>query len=235
MRTALRRLAASLILLFSASSPAFTQAGRDHGASKPPAGPCDEYLSKSSCQVIIDMKSVGGPVNPQYRVAAPVRSDVTVNSGATVTTVLRQSSPFLSCTIAATPGAPARDLSASITSLLTSLGTFVLPASPIGLVTQAEKLAAEPTPEDLREIQKAPPGTPPTPEQSLAQIEDERKELASLMKIAAGSLKAQSDEFQNAYRQDWRYSFAPDPGLSEEEPESDDIKNRMRPPRHGPR
>jgi hypothetical protein len=201
----------TLVLFFlPACYPASAQTP---AADNKPTQVCDEYLSrfsKSGCQVDIDMKSVRGPVTPQYRVAAPVHSDVTVNSGAAVTTVLKRASPFLSCSIAATPGAPARDLSASITAALTTFGTFVIPVAP-GLLDQAQKQAATKGPGTLAEVPKPKPGIPPTPEQLLAMIDEERTQLAGLLKAAAQTLSSESQEFQDALKADWRYSFAPDP------------------------
>ena len=182
---------APIVLLVLGCCPARAQATAD---AQKPVGDCDEYLSSTKvCRVRIDMKSVRGPVTPQYKVAAPVHSDVTVNSGAEVTTVLRRASPFLTCSIAGTPSAPARDLSASIGSALTMLGGLVIAAEPVpsgGEAKMEVELTARP--------------------KTLPEIDEERRQLVNLESDAAESLKTLYKELRDTLRANWQYSFAPD-------------------------
>jgi hypothetical protein len=182
---------APIVLLVLGCCPARAQATAD---AQKPVGDCDEYLSSTKvCRVRIDMKSVRGPVTPQYKVAAPVHSDVTVNSGAEVTTVLRRASPFLTCSIAGTPSAPARDLSASIGSALTMLGGLVIAAEPVpsgGEAKMEVELTARP--------------------KTLPEIDEERRQLVNLESDAANNLTKLYRQLREALETNWRYSFAPD-------------------------
>jgi len=83
---------------------------------------CDEFLSKSTCSVEIDMRAVAN--NNQ----APTHSDVQTKVGGDATVRLIDTSPFLACTIQATPAVPARDLSTSVTAALTTVGGIGAPA-----------------------------------------------------------------------------------------------------------
>ena len=108
---------------------------------------CDEFISirkpGSSCRVVIDLMSAGSveppasamkdEVTPQYRVRVPVQSDVMIRAGGTATAVLQHASPFLACTIAATPGIVTRDLSTAVAAALTTAGALVLPFTPPAL------------------------------------------------------------------------------------------------------
>ena len=176
---------------------------------------CDEYLSKSTCQVLIDMKSVRGPVTPQYKVAAPTHSDVTVNSGAAVTAVLRRASPFLACSIAATPGTPARDLSASIAGALTTFGGLVIPGELAGLEAQGETLSKAEVPLSILSVTPKEGVPPVSPEETLALVEKERKQLVGLETRTVPDLKNLYKELKDALQSYWRYSFAPDTDVEE--------------------
>ncbi|MGA3017827.1 MAG: hypothetical protein ABSF62_11965 [Bryobacteraceae bacterium] len=54
-----------------------------------------------------------------------------IRAGGMATAVLQHASPFLSCTIAATPGLVTRDLSTAVAAALTTAGALVLPYTPL--------------------------------------------------------------------------------------------------------
>ena len=153
---------------------------------------CDEFISRRSCQVRFDMTSVAGAVTPQYKVRVPVQSDVMIDSGGAAVTLLQHASPFLSCAIAASPGAPGRDLSASVTAALTTLSGLAIPA---GLTPLAAPMI----------FAKTPPLPP-----ALASIEAGREELSGLEETAFEDLAKLYKDLKETLRTNWQYSFDSD-------------------------
>lgn len=164
---------------------------------------CDEFISKPNCRVPISMSSVVGEVTPQYRVAVPVQSDITVNSGGTATTILTQASPFLTCAITASPQAPARDLSASVAAALTTLGGLVIPTGPGLLPTPG-------TPDELTQLGTRTPYPPTNAQIALRRIDEERQALVPLEKDAFQGIAALYESLRATLRTNWRYSFSTD-------------------------
>ena len=81
---------------------------------------CDEFISTSPCVVTFDMKKATPDANGMIRV--PTHADVQSRVHGNSAIHLTNASPFLACTVQATPGAPTRDLSSSVTAALTTLG-----------------------------------------------------------------------------------------------------------------
>jgi hypothetical protein len=75
------------------------------------AAECDNFLPKKGCQVTVDFKS-------------GVQSDIAVLPGDRITVVVNNRPPFATCSIAASPSALTRDLSTSIGTFLTTLGSL---------------------------------------------------------------------------------------------------------------
>jgi hypothetical protein len=182
---------------------ALTALGSGNAAAQPL---CDEFISSPNCQVRIPMGSVAGPVTPQYRVPVPVQSDIMVNPGGTAVTILQQASPFLACTIVATPAAIARDLSASVATALTTFGGLVIPAAPSSLTPST-------TPPEVAEFRaRVAPAPPLTPaEMRLAAIDQERSDLARLEDDAFPKIAALYASLRTTLLANWRYSFASEP------------------------
>jgi hypothetical protein len=78
---------------------------------------CDEFLSKSVCVVRYDMSELKAK-------RVPTHSDVQTKVRGDAMVFLEKASPFLNCTVQATPAVPARDLSASVTAALTTAGAL---------------------------------------------------------------------------------------------------------------
>jgi hypothetical protein len=104
---------------------------------------CDEYMSKSPCRVTINLGTLPDP-NPAPATGAraplmprshwdvqvpPFVRLVNPQAKGEAAILLIHSSPFLSCTVAASPSAPGRDLSANIGSLLTAVAGIGAPFS----------------------------------------------------------------------------------------------------------
>lgn len=105
-----------LPILLAIVIPAFG-ADRPVSVSSPE---CDEFISTSPCVVTFDMKKATPDANGMIRV--PTHSDVQTRVHGDSAIHLANASPFLACTVQATPGAPTRDLSSSVTAALTTLG-----------------------------------------------------------------------------------------------------------------
>jgi hypothetical protein len=82
---------------------------------------CDEFISKSPCIVQYDMSQIKRDKGATRQ--APTHSDVQTKVGGRAAVRLIKASPFLACTVQGTPATPARDLSASVTGALTTLGS----------------------------------------------------------------------------------------------------------------
>lgn len=82
---------------------------------------------------------------------APTHSDVQAKVGGQVWAKLTHASPFLSCSVQATPGAPARDLSSSVTAALTAFAGLGAPA--VALAT-AEEVPAQKRAISKEDLQK---------------------------------------------------------------------------------
>ncbi len=130
------RFFSRLPILFAIAVPVLAQ------VAPAPKGPpeCDEFISSSPCVVTFDMKVATPDMNGLMRV--PTHSDVQTRVHADASIHLIHASPFLACTVQATPAAPTRDLSSSVTAALTTLGA-------LGAVSgAAAALAVPPAPTD---------------------------------------------------------------------------------------
>jgi len=123
-------------ILFAIAIPALAQVS--HLTANSPE--CDEFISTSPCLVTFDMKAAKTAPNETARV--PTHADIQTRVHASAGIHLIHASPFLACTVQATPAAPTRDLSSSVTTALTTLGT--LGAVPVGATPFA--VAAPPPP-----------------------------------------------------------------------------------------
>ena len=114
---------------------------------------CDEYISASRCKVTVNMSNVPenlsnadkthGPFMPRAHWDVQVKPFIHLKAipRGEAAVVLKHSSPFLKCTVAATPAAPSRDLSANIGSLLTAAaGIGAPPLANANAMAAAEQL-----------------------------------------------------------------------------------------------
>jgi hypothetical protein len=122
--------------------------------------------------------------------------------------VLQQSSPFLQCTVSATPAAPTRDLSANIGLLLTAAAGIGAVPSAAGLLAPTNDMSEGiRTLEDKRKTEKR------TPSHRLAQIEAELKQIAVEINNANAVYQQYLDalnSYREAFKADWNYSFTDD-------------------------
>lgn len=135
-----------LPILFAIALPAFAE---DHPVTLS-SPECDEFISSSPCLVTFNMKQTTPDANGMIRV--PTHSDVQTKVHGDSAIHLKKASPFLACTVQATPGAPARDLSTAVTATLTTLGGLgAIPTAPSAeaAVPKTEK------PTNLAELKKA--------------------------------------------------------------------------------
>jgi hypothetical protein len=109
---------------------------------------CDEYKSVSPCRVTVNMSTVPdtNPGTGAYPRLMPrshwdvhVKPFIHLNkpeaTGQAAVWLIR-TSPFVTCTVSAVPGAPGRDLSANIGSLLTAVAGIGAPAAPLGQLNE---------------------------------------------------------------------------------------------------
>ncbi len=160
------------------------------GCGSAAAEECDEYITRPpKCQVNIDMSNA--------MTAVPVHSDVQIKSGGLAEVVLKNASPFLACTIAAIPAAPARDLSTNIAAALTTLGGLVFPTV---LPTPAAQAKALPPPGDA----------------ALDHIEAETTTLFDSEKLAFSALtNGLYKPLNTTLSANWVYSFPNDEAVDE--------------------
>src|SRR3984885_3722234 len=111
------RFCSHILLLFVIAIPVFAQAS--HLTVNSPE--CDEFISSSPCVVTFDLKMATTAPNETPRV--PTHADVQTRVHGNAGIHLIHASPFLTCTVQATPAVPTRDLSTSVTTGLTTLGT----------------------------------------------------------------------------------------------------------------
>jgi hypothetical protein len=163
---------------------------------------CDEYISQPHCRVTVNIGANREPqqnnhaelmphahwdvqVQPFER-SKPLKRVIPMGKAAAI--LLDRSSPFLKCTVAAVPGAPARDLSTNIGTLLTAFAGIGAPppvADKFAPKTQTELFADNVAP--------GPSGT-------LAGLEAEIKAFARIIADPYA-------DFRKALKEDWKYTF----------------------------
>lgn len=152
---------------------------------------CDEYKSKSPCRVTLNLSPVpdtttnkdGGPLMPRAHWDVQVEPFIHLTSEppAKAVVLLEHSSPFLACTVAATPTNPTRDQSANIGSLLTAVAQIGAPAGPLvgpNFLAESERRSSR----ELQEITQA---------------------VHELREAVFGFY----DSFTAAVQRDWKFSF----------------------------
>jgi hypothetical protein len=177
------------------------------------AGPpdCKEFISSSPCSVRIDLSTVrpitlepGSNDALHTKPPAPAHNDVMTKAGGVAVVILSNGSPFLNCTIAATPAAPTRDLSASVTSLLGTVGTLVIPAGSLSPLALSELTSV---PETAR--------APRSPENDLNRIKASLNRVVSFENSAVGSFDGLSERLRRTLRTNWLYSFPAQPDAND--------------------
>jgi hypothetical protein len=171
---------------------------------------CDEYKSGERCKVTINL----GPT-PQDTVRMPhAHWDVQVKPfiflseqprGEAVV-FLQQSSPFMQCTVAATPAAPTRDLSANIGTLLTAVGS-------VGSVP-ATNLASSAAPEEMLSLAAESVSKKVTLSASSPTLAAIEKDIQAL----TGQINDKNSpygRYRAALHNDWQYTFATDKAASD--------------------
>jgi hypothetical protein len=176
---------------------------------------CDEYKSAERCKVTIYLGKEpqpdkdAGPFMPHAHWDVQVKPFIFLSErprGEAVV-VLQQSSPFMQCTVAATPAAPTRDLSANIGTALTAVGAIgavpaarLLTAMPEGeLIAMADSVSSQIDKNaELRNLAHQP-----GPSATLQQIETEIQALARQINDPAGPYNM----YRKAVQDDWKYTF----------------------------
>jgi hypothetical protein len=130
------RLGSHILILFAIAIPLFAQAS--HLTANSPE--CDEFISSSPCVVTFDLKMATTAPNETPRV--PTHADVQTRVHGNAGIHLIHASPFLTCTVQATPATPTRDLSTSVTTGLTTLGA----AGAVPIEARSFEVAAPPPP-----------------------------------------------------------------------------------------
>ena len=195
----------------AAKQPVPAEASKDTSKSKEGASPtvadvkaaaeCDEYISASPCRVTINLGNTDlqpDPAHNRYGTLKPrAHWDVQVKPFhrlrntqrlGNAAVLLVNSSPFLSCTVSAVPANPARDLSANIGSLLTSVAGIGAP--PLVALAGLPSVRA----------------TTPVLQPYFDRLRSLSDKAASFQSDVA---KAYND-FLAAQKRDWLYSFADD-------------------------
>ncbi|HXM44476.1 MAG TPA: hypothetical protein VN924_24775 [Bryobacteraceae bacterium] len=181
---------------------------------------CDEYTSASRCKVTVNMgngpdvsSTTHGPLMPRAHWDVQVKPFIHLKAvpRGEAAVVLAHGSPFMKCTVAATPAAPTRDLSANIGSLLTAVaGIGAVPPGNAG----AEKLAAEsayaltaaaPPPPEFEPLK-----TTATPLPALDKIEADTKQIWYEAAQAPVDIRTAYEGFRSTFKKDWKFTFPSD-------------------------
>jgi hypothetical protein len=170
---AIWRVATVLLMCYAAASAQSTPAAYE------PATECDEFLSHSPCVITISMTPVA-----EHRV--PTHADVQTKVGGHATVRLVHASPLIGCTVQAAPSVPARDLSTSVSSSLTTLAS--LGAPPAALAAAADTDPAEPLRKALKQyLHDDWQPTFPTEDAAKAAVGRLAKELPNLLDLEAAA------------------------------------------------
>jgi len=148
----MQRMVCVCVLILSISGGACAQDPGQAPASPPsgatvPATPtaqtvhqdaCPQYLpSRGECKVYVEAPkpvALTGP-NPatpnraQAQARAPAHADVAIRPRGKATIVLEKASPLMTCTISETPAALSRDVSTSVSTFITTLGSLGVPGA----------------------------------------------------------------------------------------------------------
>lgn len=156
------------------------------------ADECTEYLPKALCHVTIPLSDVSNGTNP-----APTHPDVTIRPAGVAGVILKNASPLMVCTLAGSPAPLSRDVSASVTTFLSTLATFGLPGS--NPILQAGQL-------DLRTL----PGTSGS---DARKIDNELTIAANAVNKDDASYEQALDDYREAkdsVKRNWKYSYKDD-------------------------
>ncbi|HZU24766.1 MAG TPA: hypothetical protein VFA04_04545, partial [Bryobacteraceae bacterium] len=134
--------------------------------------------------------------------------------------LLKNSSPFMACTVAATPTAPTRDLSTNVGSLLTAVGTIgavpaAVPFGPEALVQSDSALT----------LQERVAALPPLPASDIEAIQQSIDRLGQSANTDYDAIQDAYRSFRTAVRKDWKFTFSSDVAVANA---IDDLKNTIR-------
>jgi hypothetical protein len=170
---------------------------------------CDEYLSKSPCKITVNMgkepmKVDGGSPRLQPRAHGDLQVKPVLHANRPAAEdnpavlSLVKSSPFMTCTVSAAPGAPTRDLSANIGSLITAGAGVGAPAmSPFAYYSRITGFDA---------TIRLGPTPPPGAKQNVAELDAIESDLGTLEQKVV-SLMSPYWAFGKALKKDWLYTF----------------------------
>jgi len=176
---------------------------------------CDEYKSAERCMVTIYLgkapqpDSDAGPWMPHAHWDVQVKPFIFLSERprGEAAVMLRQSSPFMQCTVAATPAAPTRDLSTNIGTALTALGAIGAVPAVRFLTIMPEGLLADMAESVSRQIaenaQLRIQANKPEPSATLKQIEADIQALARQINDPTGPYQM----YRQAVQDDWKYTF----------------------------
>lgn len=162
---------------------------------------CDEYKSADRCKVTIYLgaepldKDKAGPFLPRAHWDVHVKPFIFLNEQprGEAAVVLRQSSPFLACTVSPNPGPATRDLSSNIGTLLSDIAA----AGAIG--TAKNFVARNATRGNLFLMQQKRPSA----NSDLNSIEEQLKKIDTELNGEGTPYKL----FRAAFDNDWKYGF----------------------------
>jgi hypothetical protein len=183
---------------------------------------CDEYISASRCKVTVNMSNVPenllnedkthGPFMPRAHWDVQVKPFIHLKAipRGEAAVVLKHTSPFLRCTVAATPAAPTRDLSANIGSLLTAVAgigaTPLTNANALDLQAQLARVeVAGPPAAQLPDLEPVPGTATSIPE--LDAIEQQTRDTWTEAETDFQAIKTSYKDLRTAITNDWKYTF----------------------------
>jgi hypothetical protein len=154
---------------------------------------CDEFIPSSPCKIVVQM----APTADGYHLTRS-HWDVVIKPAGTASVILEHSSPFLSCTLTASPSPLSRDVSSSVTTFLTALGTLGAAGN---AVIQTLPLAPR----------AVPPRTPPNPdadkiEHQLGRLESDLDASLAQLQYDFGRFNAANTDLQKS----WLYAYPSD-------------------------
>ena len=187
---------------------------------------CDEFISKSPCKVTVNISNVPisadnkkddrGPFMPRAHwdvQVPPIKGFKRAIQRGEAAVYLENSSPFMSCTVSATPAAPNRDLSTNIGTLLTSAaGLGAIPSGPVMAMSRVSE--TEPVSRldfDAKFNFVLPDAAPALPaseqERRLRAIEQKLRTVQSTEDGVNTQIGETNKKLRKAIQDYWKYTF----------------------------